>query len=228
MLLVAAAGLMSDACRYLFAICCVELGKYTEAEAVLLPNHGTQQIPNGPAGMYLLGKVYQLTNRQVSATRLYRDALQLDPLLWCAFEELCSLGQEADTLDFLNMDPGIDLLNNYKDLTPHATPMVSGLPYDEAIEAPGFGVSSNTPTLGNIETPENDVFETPNILPNAIKPPPMKKVGRDEAGAAAVSPMLLSDTQFLSGRKFVDEGTVRKVKLQHFLSFLSASSMSKL
>ena len=53
------------------------------------------QVPNGAAGWYLLGRVNRLTGRPGRAAEFYSRALQMDPMLWVAFTELCMLGEEA-------------------------------------------------------------------------------------------------------------------------------------
>ena len=68
----------------------MELGKFTEAEGVLIPNNDDGEIPNGAAGVHLLGKIYQLSNRPSAAAEKFQAALRIDPLMWCSFEELCS------------------------------------------------------------------------------------------------------------------------------------------
>lgn len=52
------------------------------------------QVPNGAAGYYLLGRICVLSNRHESAIQYFAAALTLDPLLWCAYEELCNLGEQ--------------------------------------------------------------------------------------------------------------------------------------
>ena len=49
-------------------------------------------VPGGAAGQYLLGRICRLSSRQKEAEGHFAAALTLDPLLWCAFEELCMLG----------------------------------------------------------------------------------------------------------------------------------------
>ena len=51
------------------------------------------QVPKGSAGYYLLGRICGLTNRHRAAVSYQRAALTLDPLMWCAYEELCNLGE---------------------------------------------------------------------------------------------------------------------------------------
>ncbi|XP_038880140.1 cell division cycle protein 27 homolog B isoform X1 [Benincasa hispida] len=83
--------------RYLFAISCFQMDLLHEAEAALCPpNEPGAEIPNGAAGHYLLGLIYRYTDRRRSAIQHFQQALSLDPLMWCAYEELCVLGAAED------------------------------------------------------------------------------------------------------------------------------------
>ncbi|XP_023531375.1 cell division cycle protein 27 homolog B-like isoform X1 [Cucurbita pepo subsp. pepo] len=83
--------------RYLFAISCFQMDLLHEAEAALCPpNEPGAEIPNGAAGHYLLGLIYRYTDRRRSAIQHFQLALSLDPLMWCAYEELCVLGAAED------------------------------------------------------------------------------------------------------------------------------------
>ncbi|XP_022144936.1 cell division cycle protein 27 homolog B isoform X2 [Momordica charantia] len=83
--------------RYLFAISCFQMDLLHEAEAALCPpNEPGAEIPNGAAGHYLLGLIYRYTDRKRSAIQHFQQALSLDPLMWCAYEELCILGAAED------------------------------------------------------------------------------------------------------------------------------------
>lgn len=91
--------------RYLLAQCCFSLGKYAEAEEALLgpaqPSYlpsGGSTTPGGAAGLYLLGRICRLTQRVTKAVQYLCGALSLNPLLWCAYEELCLLGADAEAL----------------------------------------------------------------------------------------------------------------------------------
>jgi hypothetical protein len=53
-------------------------------------------IPNAAAGLHLLGQVYKASARRDDAVELFKLALQLDPFMWCSFEELCTLGADPD------------------------------------------------------------------------------------------------------------------------------------
>ena len=49
-------------------------------------------IPNGAAGLNLLGNVCRRSNRRHRAMEYYRMSLKLDPLMWTSYEALCELG----------------------------------------------------------------------------------------------------------------------------------------
>ena len=61
-------------------------------QAIILRVADGAQVPHGAAGYYLLGRICRLSNRQKQAVQYFAAALALDPLLWCAYEELCILG----------------------------------------------------------------------------------------------------------------------------------------
>jgi hypothetical protein len=84
------AGCTSPQSRYIFALSCMKLGKYIEAEKAL--SEDPKQVPNGGYGHFLLGRIARLTNRGDLAAAHFEKCLVLNPMLWSAYEELCSLG----------------------------------------------------------------------------------------------------------------------------------------
>lgn len=91
-----------NANRYKFALICLKLNKFQEAERALLNRRQARpiqqqesqqsllsQVPNGAAGLYVLGQVYERQMKRREAVEMYKQALALDPTLWCAFERLC-------------------------------------------------------------------------------------------------------------------------------------------
>ncbi|KAG1674960.1 hypothetical protein FOA52_014755 [Chlamydomonas sp. UWO 241] len=77
--------------RYLLAQACMQLGKMNEARDALT-RAGDGSVPNGAAGHYLLGRISRLVGRATDAKDHFVRALRVDPLLWCAYDELCALG----------------------------------------------------------------------------------------------------------------------------------------
>lgn len=95
-------NLKSPSSRYLFAVVAMHLGKLTQVESALMPIPSTfENVPHGAAGFHLLGKLYQMTNRHANAIVAFSTALKLDPMMWCAFEELCVLGAESETRQYV-------------------------------------------------------------------------------------------------------------------------------
>ncbi|KAK9823416.1 hypothetical protein WJX72_002594 [[Myrmecia] bisecta] len=97
-------GASSPQSRYLLALCCMQMGKMTEAEHALYPDQDSSAVPNGAAGFFLLGRISRLSNRHKQAIACFSTALQLDPLLWSAYEELCTLGAEEEAAQLISAD----------------------------------------------------------------------------------------------------------------------------
>lgn len=163
------AGLHGPQCRYLFALCCLEMGKLTEAESALLPDNDVSRVPNGAAGYFLLGRCFQLSNRHSVAVAYYNTALKLDRMMWCAYEQLCILGADSEAQDYINTH---QQGNNNNAHTPAATtpqqsqsgaqtqaqPSTAGFTFTFATHTPpgqvveqlgrGLGTIGQTPVLG--------------------------------------------------------------------------------
>jgi tetratricopeptide (TPR) repeat protein len=108
--------------QYLFAQCCFELGKYTEAEQALLtystPITHLPQLPQstvphvlpplGASGLRLLGHCASRSGRTSEAREWFRKALQVDPLCWSAWVALCAAGgaenETAVEVGVMNVD----------------------------------------------------------------------------------------------------------------------------
>lgn len=52
----------------------------------------TCPIPNGAAGLHLLGIICKHTSRHDKAKRFFQMSLKLDPMLWISYNELCEIG----------------------------------------------------------------------------------------------------------------------------------------
>eukprot|EP01052_Picozoa_sp_SAG31_P052669 SAG31_NODE_13108_length_892_cov_0.977301_1_plen_204_part_10 len=90
----------TEANRYLFAKCCVNLGQLHEAERCLL--QGT--TPKGAAGLELLGEICKRTDRVQEANDYFSKALKLNPLQWTAYQHMCELGMDVPSTNFFHMD----------------------------------------------------------------------------------------------------------------------------
>jgi len=79
--------------RYKFAMICIKLQKYSEAEKALIGHSGEgDEVAGGAAGYYLLGIISQKQGKQKQALEFFTKAIELDPTLWIAFEKICKLG----------------------------------------------------------------------------------------------------------------------------------------
>lgn len=104
--------------RYKLASLCLKLHRYTDAENALLnkkylsvnPTDGTpdeSQIPNGAAGYYLLGLIYQKDGRSEKAVASFSKALDIDPTLWCAFEKLAESDHKLNLSEIFNSSKAV-------------------------------------------------------------------------------------------------------------------------
>ena len=88
----------SDANRYKFALSCVKISKFKEAEKALLgtelgkPHKNLDTVPNGCYGLYLLGIITEKTQRCGEAKEYFLKTLELNPTMWSAYEKLGKLG----------------------------------------------------------------------------------------------------------------------------------------
>lgn len=83
--------------RYLLALCCMRLGRLPEAQVALLgtsmqDTEGTAVVPNGAAGLYLMGMICVKMQQRQRATKYLTRCLGLNPFMWSAYEALSQLG----------------------------------------------------------------------------------------------------------------------------------------
>lgn len=121
----AVAGLEGGEARYLGALSLHGAGKLVEAEQALLRGRGgggpepagvdvggegsrslSPDVPMGAAGYLLLGLICKGTSRPARAVEHFVRALELDPLQWRAYEELCGLGAEKEVSGLLQEQGG--------------------------------------------------------------------------------------------------------------------------
>ncbi|OQR92961.1 anaphase-promoting complex subunit [Thraustotheca clavata] len=101
-------GVHSPSNKYLLALCCYEAGRLAEAESALIQtkydgkNHGNEveDVPNGAAGLYLMGCICRRAGRIEHAIQYFTASLKEDPFLWSAYEGLCELGCEVPPEEF--------------------------------------------------------------------------------------------------------------------------------
>ncbi|GJD11264.1 Cell division cycle protein 27 [Galdieria sulphuraria] len=89
-------GCQSPENRYLAAWCFFEQNKLREAEDSLRWNEKEEEIPGKAAGHYLLGLIYQRSNRKNKAIDQFKKCLEKDATLWMAYVALCELGSSPD------------------------------------------------------------------------------------------------------------------------------------
>ncbi|CAH8612319.1 unnamed protein product [Dicrocoelium dendriticum] len=93
---------LSPKSRYLLAKCYSEFGSLNEAEEALLghslssrPLDEVASLYNEQAGyaILLLGDIQRRQGRLRDASQCYKKSLELNPMLWSAFKNLCDIGE---------------------------------------------------------------------------------------------------------------------------------------
>ncbi|GFT11332.1 cell division cycle protein 27 homolog [Trichonephila clavipes] len=129
-------GCHNSQCRFLYARCCVDLKKFSEAEFSITGSSiaKTKSLDDivsefGDFSSFvvqLLGNVCYKTSRVSKAAEAYRKSLKLNPFLWSSYESLISLGEKPDpckvfnitNADHLSMCHGTNPLVNLVNKTP--------------------------------------------------------------------------------------------------------------
>lgn len=93
-------GTTTRQCRYLFALVCMQMQSLEEAEATLLNSlePGAESLPGSATSYYLLCVICKQSGRRQAAIGHYTQALSLDPFLWSAYEDLCGLGADEESV----------------------------------------------------------------------------------------------------------------------------------
>ncbi|CAB3998814.1 cell division cycle 27 homolog [Paramuricea clavata] len=101
-------GCPTAQCKFLFAKCCVDLNKLSEAERILTASNNSignsKQVETvvsefGSAASYslaLLGEVCRKAEKITRAIECFKSSLKHNPLLWSSFETLCKLGEKPN------------------------------------------------------------------------------------------------------------------------------------
>lgn len=115
----------SGTCRYLLAMAYFKLNKLKEAQQALThirpPRNSISEsstfiqsvMANGAAGHFLLGRIFEKSNRTHEAIESYMNALTNDPSLWIAYEKICKLYKRKDE-NFLQLFPVFDRLQGFQ------------------------------------------------------------------------------------------------------------------
>lgn len=185
------AGCKSEKCKYLFAHCAFELGKLKEAERALLD--GTRvldvgleaceadllrqpcPIPNGAAGLHLLGCICQSESRLEQAARYYEMSLSIDPMLWTSYEALCDLGLEPDPSKFFGVLPDVPILAQKFGTLPlqqlSFKPTANGFPTPKVGAGGGAGAGNAVSRGKGVETDSGAEKEFADISASSVKGP---------------------------------------------------------
>lgn len=132
-------------------------------------------VPNGAAGLALLGNIYRRSNRKERAIQYFHMSLQLDPFLWTSFEALAELGHPVEPTHVFGVVP-----------THHSAPAAAGIvtatihenmyqslsqqPLSKIPLQPLQGSLASTPALATAvrsQPPSRATLESPGLTPIA-------------------------------------------------------------
>jgi anaphase-promoting complex subunit 3 len=113
-----------DQIYYLYIMCCIKMEKLSEAEDVILSllskrnNENIQQQSQDydiQSNLYYwLGIICRYTDRKQMAITNFQKALDANPFLWCAFDNLSQLGVVLDPSSIFDKTKSAMLLTKYK------------------------------------------------------------------------------------------------------------------
>ncbi|RFU28092.1 hypothetical protein B7463_g8252, partial [Scytalidium lignicola] len=110
-------------CAYVFALACLELGRFKDGFVALeksrglwggknsFGKHGSgarQLYPDAAAVACLLGKLYYGYDDKKKAVSHFEEALKLNPLMWDAFTSLCDMGAHVVVPNIFKMGPELE------------------------------------------------------------------------------------------------------------------------
>jgi anaphase-promoting complex subunit 3 len=132
-------------------------------------------VPNGAAGLALLGKICRQTQRKDRAVAYFRMSLALDPFLWTSVAALAELGEELDSLQVFGVaragaPPPLAVFQQ------HAQTLSQ-----PAMETPG------APPASGLQTRRSARFETPNLTPIPMNSTAMETPDKFSTGTGLTS-----------------------------------------
>jgi anaphase-promoting complex subunit 3 len=151
-----------DQIYYLYIVCSMKLEKFTEAENLILQFLNKRSVDLSAQEFldydiisnlnYWLGIIFRYTDRTQMAITYFKNALNMNPFLWCAFENLSQLGVSMDTGNVFDKNKAQGLFTKYK----HALNSV---------------FNSNRPTFAATNTRHHDVSNINTGTKKSIFPP---------------------------------------------------------
>uniref|UniRef100_A0A7S3KXQ0 UDP-N-acetylglucosamine--peptide N-acetylglucosaminyltransferase SPINDLY n=1 Tax=Amphora coffeiformis TaxID=265554 RepID=A0A7S3KXQ0_9STRA len=175
--------------EYLIAVCSYEMEEYDRAEDVLLRgcrnvyrqsrtdtsvatldewilSTSPCPVPNGAAGLALLGKVCRETHRTQRAIVYFRMSLQLDPFLWTSVAALAELGVKYDPSEFFGVraDSPENQQQHQQQTHPNIAAGNSVLQAKTPLQ-PSTTMETPAPPASALPSRRSVRFETPNLTP---------------------------------------------------------------
>jgi anaphase-promoting complex subunit 3 len=178
--------------RYLFALCAFKLGKLHEAERALVGDSHhlvPQNVPNGAAGLYLLGLICKKQNQFERAKKCFAECLKINPFLWSSYETLANMGANVDPAEFFGTEVSTTTT------VPSITPVVRDI----------ADIPSDTQHKEPVRTDKPKLLSTPQVakkMYSFVESSPLLEDQEDFSFTLRVNPVL----DLNLGKKFRDKG----------------------
>lgn len=183
--------------RYLLSKCYFDCDMLSEAENSLIGSESSKSMVDslldfGEQACYaflLLGDVYKLQNNYIKAKLCYKECLKLNPFMWTAFENLCSISEFIDPDEVFKLNTSLGLF------TPTFTVV-------------GHAIStSKSPVNVNVKAERDKLGSRENVNPNS----PIKEVsdspmeGDTEKPAAPLSTSQVVKSTYVTQCTFANQ-----------------------
>ncbi|CAI7739091.1 unnamed protein product [Closterium sp. NIES-54] len=176
------------------------------------------QVPNGAAGLYLLGLICKATNRRQVAIRHFTSALALDPFFWSAYEELCILGAEAEASQAFNETAALHMEQQQQRVQQEVSVQQQQQQPQQCSQQQQqqSGQGQEQVQEGTAPPQQQPAQQALNAASNYVTPPEaVVSTWRDTASprtpAGPVAPAVSAATRMAHRRKMVDENRLRNV-----------------
>ncbi|CAI5463837.1 unnamed protein product [Closterium sp. Yama58-4] len=191
------------------------------------------QVPNGAAGLYLLGLICKATNRRQVAIRHFTSALALDPFFWSAYEELCILGAEAEASQAFNETAALHMEQQQQRVQQEVSVQQQQHQQPQHCSQPQQQQSGQGQEQGQegVAPPQQQPAQQGlNPASNYVTPPEAvvsawKDTASPRTPAGPVAPAVSAATRMAHRRKMVDENRLRNSPLSSHSLFTIPSSL---
>nr|CCA15509.1 anaphasepromoting complex subunit putative [Albugo laibachii Nc14] len=205
---------------FMLALCYFQQNKTNEAADALtgVAKSGKyevygENIIKGAAGLNLMGKIYRQNNQRDKAIKYFVESLELDPLLWSSYQNLCEMGANMEASNFYGQRSYFDADQS----------IIGGISSSMMTPQKGFRQKASgfractTPTSQSVNASQSSNPKTPRGILSTRTPSSVKKKARIASTYTHYNPST-------SRKRNETADTAEKLPRRARLSFSSAMS----